>query len=137
MPSDGGRYGRTAAHTESEGEAPLIEDPADQRLPVFAADAATADDTLTVSEQRGPVSARATGYGNPVLYVAEDRPVHAVDSSVDTAWKVAAFSAAVGEVLQLRLDEPTKIDAVRLVQPLRRADLPVFTRPPQPSHHEG
>ena len=117
-------------HTESEGEAPLIEDPADQRLPVFAADAATADDTLTVSEQRGPVSARATGYGNPVLYVAEDRPVHAVDSSVDTAWKVAAFSAAVGEVLQLRLDEPTKIDAVRLVQPLRRADLPVFTRPP-------
>ena len=116
-------------HTESAGESPIIKDTADQRLAVFSADTATVDDTLTVSEQRGPVSAQATGYGNPVLYVAEDRPVHAVDGSLDTAWKVAAFSDPTGEVLQLRLVEPTQIAAVRLVQP-QQADLPVLRRPP-------
>ena len=117
-------------HTEGAQESPLIEDPADQRLPVFAADPAAASGTLTVSEQRGPVTARATGYGNPVLYVAEDRPVHAVDGSLATAWKVAAFSDPTGEVLHLRLAEPTAIDAVRLVQPQPPTGLPVLRRSP-------
>ena len=102
-------------HTETAGEAPLAYDPTDNRLDVFGAD--PADDTRTVSEQRGPVTARATAYGNPVTYTVDDRPALAVDGSGDTAWVVGAFSDPRGEFLRLELAEPGPVAAVRLLQP--------------------
>ena len=102
-------------HTEMAGETPLAYDPTDNRLAVFAAD--STDDTRTVSEQRGPVTARATAYGNPVTYTVDDRPALAVDGSAETAWVVGAFSDPRGEILRLELAEPTPVDAVRLLQP--------------------
>ncbi len=102
-------------HTETAGETPLAYDPTDNRLAVFGAD--PADDTRTVSEQRGPVTARATAYGNPVTYTVDDRPALAVDGSPDTAWVVGAFSDPRGEFLRLELAEPGLVAAVRLLQP--------------------
>ena len=102
-------------HTETAGEEPLAYDPTDNRLAVFGAD--PAGDTRTVSEQRGPVTARATAYGNPVTYTVDDRPALAVDGSPDTAWVVGAFSDPRGEVLRLELAEPGPVAAVRLLQP--------------------
>lgn len=102
-------------HTEMAGETPLAYDPTDNRLAAFAAD--PTDDTRTVSEQRGPVAARATAYGNPVTYTVDDRPALAVDGSPDTAWVVGAFSDPRGEVLRLELAEPGPMAAVRLLQP--------------------
>ena len=102
-------------HTEMAGETPLAYDPTDNRLAVFDAD--PTDDTRTVSEQRGPVAARATAYGNPVTYTVDDRPALAVDGSPETAWVVGAFSDPRGEILRLELAEPTPVDAVRLLQP--------------------
>ena len=102
-------------HTELAGETPLAYDPTDNRLAVFAAD--PTDDTRTVSEQRGPVAARATAYGNPVTYTVDDRPALAVDGSAETAWVVGAFSDPRGEILRLELAEPAPVDAVRLLQP--------------------
>ena len=102
-------------HTETAGEAPLAYDPTDNRLDVFGAD--PADDTRTVSEQRGPVTARTTAYGNPVTYTVDDRPALTVDGSPDTAWVVGAFSDPRGEFLRLELAEPGPVAAVRLLQP--------------------
>ncbi len=109
-------------HTEMVGEVPLAYDPTDNRLEVFSADSGEADDTRTVSEQRGSITVQATAYGNPVTYTTDDRPVHAVDGSLDTAWVVAAFSDPRGEFLQLRMTEPTAVPTIRLVQPLRPAN---------------
>ena len=102
-------------HTETAGEEPLTYDPTDNRLAVFGAD--PTGDTRTVSEQRGPVTARATAYGNPVTYTVDDRPALAVDGSGDTAWVVGAFSDPRGEFLRLELAEPGPVAAVRLLQP--------------------
>ncbi len=102
-------------YTEMAGETPLVYDPTDNRLAGFGAD--PTDDTRTVSEQRGPVAARATAYGNPVTYTADDRPALAVDGSPATAWVVGAFSDPRGEVLRLELAEPGPVAAVRLLQP--------------------
>ena len=102
-------------HTEMAGETPLAYDPTDNRLAAFEAD--PTDDTRTVSEQRGPVAARATAYGNPVTYTVDDRPALAVDGSPDTAWVVGAFSDPRGEVLRLELAEAGPLAAVRLLQP--------------------
>ena len=102
-------------HTEMAGETPLAYDPTDNRLAVFDAD--PTDDTRTVSQQRGPVAARATAYGNPVTYTVDDRPALAVDGSAETAWVVGAFSDPRGEILRLELAEPGPVAAVRLLQP--------------------
>ena len=102
-------------HTEMAGETPLAWDPTDNRLAAFAAD--PTDDTRTISEQRGPVAARATAYGNPVTYTVDDRPGLAVDGSGDTAWVVGAFSDPRGEILRLELAEPGPVAEARLLQP--------------------
>ena len=108
--------------TELAGEEPLRHDPTDNRLPVFSLEAPTADDARTVSEQRGPLSVQASAYGNPVTYTNDDRPFHAVDGSLDTAWVVAAFDEPRGEFLRLTLAERLPVPEVRLVQPLVEAN---------------
>ena len=114
-------------HTEQASEQPLTHEGADNRMAVFdyeavEANVIAADDVRTVSEQRGPVAAQATAYGNPVSFTNDDRPYNAVDGSPDTAWSVAAFSEASGERLRLTLAEPAFVEAMRLVQTLGRSE---------------
>ena len=87
-------------------------DPSDQRLPLF-------DDRPgieSVAEHRG-ISARATGYGNPITYTPEERPVNAVDGDPATAWRTAAFDDAVGERIELTADGAVRTDHIDLLQP--------------------
>ena len=104
-----------AGYTEVAGETPLRYDPTDARLPVFP-DAG--DDAATVAELRG-VSVRATGYGNPVSYIPDDRPALAVDGDLATAWRVGGFSDVTGERIELQLDAPVTADRINVVQPQR------------------
>jgi arabinofuranan 3-O-arabinosyltransferase len=76
---------------------------ADQRLTVVA-DAA--DDTFTYAEQRGPVRASATSYGEPFAYLPEHRPLMAVDGDPNTAWTVGDHGDPIGQILRLWSDSP-------------------------------
>ncbi|MCU1379605.1 MAG: hypothetical protein JWN29_2588, partial [Acidimicrobiales bacterium] len=102
-------------YTERAGETPLVEDPADNRLPLFpdATDAA-----YTTVEQRGAASVQASDYGNPVSYTAEDRPANAFDGDTTTAWRTGAFDAVKGERLVLKTKAPVTTNHVTVVQPL-------------------
>ncbi len=88
----------------------LREDPADERIPVFADGA-----DPTVAVQVGPVRARATAYGEPFAYRPENRPFMAVDGDPSTAWVVADRADPVGELIRLDIAEP--IDHLTLRQP--------------------
>ena len=116
-------------HTEQAGEQPMVHDETDSRMDVFDYDAVeahvgAADDVRTVSEQRGPVAAQASGYGNPISFTNDDRPYNALDGSLETAWSVAAFSEARGERLRLTLAEPAFVEGMRLVQTLGGPEQP-------------
>lgn len=103
--------------TESGGPSTdlLRRDTADQRLPVFAGDDAA---DQTVAEQRGPVTAVATAYGEPFAYRPESRAAMAIDGRADTAWVVAERWPAAGEAIELAFVEP--VSTLRLVQPATR-----------------
>ncbi|MFV0306255.1 MAG: alpha-(1-_3)-arabinofuranosyltransferase family protein [Desertimonas sp.] len=99
----------------------------DVRLDVFGPDAAA---TLTDAVQDGPVTARATGYGDPFGLEPEDRPVMAIDGDVDTAWRVAerfdATNARIelstsGQVDHVTLRQPDGAAAVRHISRVRLA----------------
>ncbi|MCU1374624.1 MAG: coagulation factor 5/8 type domain protein, partial [Actinomycetia bacterium] len=102
-------------YTERAGETPLVDDPSDNRLPLFpdATDAA-----YTTVQQRGVQSVQASDYGNPVSYTAEDRPANAFDGDTTTAWRTGAFDAVKGERLVLKTMGPVTTDHVNVVQPL-------------------
>ena len=98
----------------SPGNAGVLRfDSADQRIPVFANET-SAD--MTIAEQRGPIRAAASSYGEPFAYRPEDRAAMAVDGDPSTAWLVAERSDAVGEFLRINTDTP--VDHFTLVQPL-------------------
>jgi hypothetical protein len=102
-------------YTEQAGEKRLAEDVADHRLDVFPdAD----DDAFTVAEHRGVRRVQATGYGNAVAYIPEDRPVHALDGDRFSAWRVGAFEDVRGQRLEVELDAPVTTDRVRVLQPV-------------------
>lgn len=103
-------------YTESGGDddGVLRFEAADQRLPVFG-DEAPDVGTQTVSVQRGPVTARASAYGESFAYRPEHRPVMAIDGDLSTAWLVADRAPATGEFIELTVTEP--IDHVDLRQP--------------------
>lgn len=103
-------------YTESGGgdDGVLRFEAADQRLPVFADQAAVAG-TQTVSVQRGPVTARATAYGEAFAYRPEHRPVMAIDGDLSTAWLVADRAPAEGEFIELTVTQP--VDHIDLRQP--------------------
>ncbi|UDY36471.1 alpha-(1-_3)-arabinofuranosyltransferase domain-containing protein [Dermatobacter hominis] len=106
-------------YTEMAGEAPLVADPADNRLDVFPdAD----DDAFTVTEQVGGAVARASSYGNPVSYTASGRAARAIDGDPSTAWQVGAFEGVDGEYLQLTFDEPVTTDRITLLQAQKPAN---------------
>ncbi len=104
----------TRGYTESADSEPLQSDPTDNRLPLFPdAD----DDTMTVADERGGVTANATSYGNPITFTSEERPALAVDGDFDTAWRTAAFTDARGERIELDLTEAVTTDHITLTQP--------------------
>ena len=110
----GRRWGtirETTGYTQRWDEEVDRGDLSDQRLDVLP----VRPGTLTVARQTG-IRADASGYGNPVTFTAGDRPFHAVDGRLDTAWTVGAFDDVVGEHLTLTLDEPAPIESLTFVQ---------------------
>ena len=110
----GRRWGtirETTGYTQRWDEEVDRGDLSDQRLDVLP----VRPGTLTVARQTG-IRADASGYGNPVTFTAGDRPFHAVDGRLDTAWTVGAFDDVVGENLTLTLDEPAPIESLTFVQ---------------------
>jgi arabinofuranan 3-O-arabinosyltransferase len=95
-----------------DGAGVLRFDSADQRTPVFA-DPTSAD--MTIAEQRGPVMAAVSSYGEPFAYRPENRAAMAVDGDPATAWVVGDRFEAIGEYIRLTADEP--LSTLRLVQP--------------------
>lgn len=86
----------------------------DRRLPVFDD---PDHDAITYAEQRSPVQAIASAYGEPFAYLPEHRPFMAIDGDPDTAWLVGEHGDPIGESIQLWLD-PAKAPAeMRLRQP--------------------
>ena len=110
-----GTVRENTGYTEPANHVPLRDDPTDARLDLFP-EQTTADQT--VAQQRGVELVRATRYGNPVSYTAEDRPANALDGDHATAWRVGAFADVQGERLQVDLAEPVEASTVTIVQPL-------------------
>ena len=110
-----GTVRENTGYTEPANHVPLRDDPTDARLDLFPAQT-TADQT--VAEQRGVELVRATRYGNPVSYTAEDRPANALDGDATTAWRVGAFADVDGERLRVDLGSPVVTSSVTIVQPL-------------------
>ena len=98
---------------DQPGVTPLASDPSDYALPVFPG---AGDDSRTVAEVTGVASVRATGYGDPLTYTPENRPFNAVDGDPATAWTCCAHSPAVGQTLQINLDQPVTANHVSLLQ---------------------
>lgn len=99
--------------TERAGQEPLSTDVDDHRLPAVAD---TGDRARTVVEQRGG-RVDATSSGDRYRYTPEDRPAHAFDGDLRTAWRVAGGGDPDGERLVLRTRPPVRVDHVTLVQP--------------------
>jgi hypothetical protein len=100
-------------YTEQAGEKPLRTDLTDNRLPVFP-DAT--DDSYTVSEYPGGVSARASSYGNPISFTPEFRPANAVDGDPRTSWRTGASADVRGEELELDFAQPVTTDHMQVTQ---------------------
>ncbi len=100
-------------YTEQVNETALVADPKDARLEVFPN---ASSDAYTVTELRGVSQIRASHYGNPVSYTAEDRPSNAFDGDVRTAWKVGAFDEVRGEYLRVDLPSSISADQITLTQ---------------------
>ncbi|HUY23268.1 MAG TPA: alpha-(1-_3)-arabinofuranosyltransferase family protein [Acidimicrobiales bacterium] len=111
-----GTVRENVGYTEMAGEKALVPDSRDARLPLFPA--AAGDTSRTVAVQLGVKSVQASGYGNPITYVPEDRPDQAMDGNLRTVWTVGAFDDPVGQFLRITLDHPLTTDHVNLVQPL-------------------
>ena len=97
---------------DGSGTGVLRFDAADQRTPVFTD---TTGDDKTIAEQRGPLRASASAYGEPSAYLPEDRAAMAIDGDPSTAWVVADRFDAAGEYL--RVDSDTAMSTVTLTQP--------------------
>jgi hypothetical protein len=93
---------------------PSTPDPTAQPLQVFAT---AANDSETIATYSEAHYVSASSYGNPVAFTSEDRPYLAFDGNLNTAWTTAAFSSAIGQWLQVSLDNPVTTNVVDLVQP--------------------
>jgi hypothetical protein len=110
-----GTVRENTGYTEPANHVPLRDDPTDARLELFPTQTAA---DQTIAEQRGVELVRATRYGNPVSYTAEDRPANALDGDDATAWRVGAFADVQGERLRVDLEQPLVASTVTIVQPL-------------------
>ena len=100
-------------YTEQAGEQPLRTDLTDNRLPVFPN---ASDDSYTVAEYPGGVSARATSYGNPISFTPEFRAANAVDGDPRTSWRTGSSSDVRGEELEFDFARPVDTDHIRVTQ---------------------
>ena len=121
-----GTLRENVGYTELAGFEPLIFDPQDNRLPLFpaatAAGSGVADDIRTVAVHRTGPEISASRFGNPVTHTLDDRPVHAADGDLSTAWTVADFAEARGEFLRFAFTEPQTVASLHAVQPLVEAN---------------
>ncbi|MEM8704971.1 MAG: alpha-(1-_3)-arabinofuranosyltransferase family protein [Actinomycetota bacterium] len=121
-----GTLRENVGYTELAGQAALVFDPQDNRLPIFPSVDTTPgldpDDTRTVAVHLDGPAITASRFGNPVTHTLDDRPVHAADGDLGTAWTVADFAEARGEFLRLDFGEPVTIDTIHAVQPQMEAN---------------
>jgi arabinofuranan 3-O-arabinosyltransferase len=101
-------------YTERRGEQPLVTDTNANPLVVFAGAGANGSTTM----EQGGVTVSATGYGSLAEYLPADRPAHAFDGDVSTAWTVGAFQAVDGQRIRADLAQPITTGTVNLLQPL-------------------
>ncbi len=106
----------TRGFTETGGpEQDVLDEVAsDTRLPVFDDVDATEQ---TTAEQRGPVVATASAYGEPFVYTPERRAAMAVDGDPATAWIVGDHGDPIGERLRLTFTDGSPTGRLRLLQP--------------------
>jgi arabinofuranan 3-O-arabinosyltransferase len=104
----------TTGYTEPGGPDQAVLRPvsSDARLDLFGSQEPA---TQTIAEQRGPVRASATSYGEPFAYLPEHRPFMAIDGDPSTAWTVGEHGDPVGELLRLEFERP--VDRLVLHQP--------------------
>ncbi|MEO1059519.1 MAG: alpha-(1-_3)-arabinofuranosyltransferase family protein, partial [Actinomycetota bacterium] len=99
---------------EAEGDLVLDDDPRDARLAVFD----TVDGQQTTAAHRGDVTdVRASYYGSPVVYTAEDAPWFAIDGDPATAWRAGVFEPPQGLTWEVDLRNPAVTDQLTLLQP--------------------
>ncbi|MEJ7800870.1 MAG: hypothetical protein WKF60_10130, partial [Ilumatobacter sp.] len=94
----------TTGYTEPGGPDQDVLRPvsSDARLAVFD----TADpETQTIAQQRGPVTAEATSYGQPFSYLPEHRAFAAIDGDLGTSWIVGDHGDPIGETIRLAWSE--------------------------------
>jgi len=101
-------------YVEQANETPLVPNPAEASLPLFAG---AGSNTQTVAVVNGVASVRATAYANPITNTAENQPLNAVDGNPETSWVEGAFSPATGESIEVKLVHPTTADHITLLQP--------------------
>ncbi len=103
---------------EAAGELVLDDDPRDARLAVFN----TLDGQQTIAAHRGDIAdVRASYYGSPVVYTAEDAPWFAIDGDPTTAWRAGVFEAPDGLTWEVDLRDPAATDQLTLLQPITGA----------------
>jgi arabinofuranan 3-O-arabinosyltransferase len=90
-------------------------DPNNSPIDLFPKAPASSEST---ADYVGVKSVTASGYGDKVSYLPEDRPFQALDGDLQTAWEVGAFGQPLGQWWQVTFDSPTTTDAVNLVQPI-------------------
>lgn len=101
----------TTGETERAGTS--RDDDRDQRLAPFE----STDAERTVAEQHG-ATVDASGYGDTrERYTPEDRPVHAVDGDLRTAWRAGGGADPAGQWLVIEPNTAVRADHVTLVQP--------------------
>ena len=67
-------------------------------------------ESQTVAIQTGPVTARASAYGEVFAYRPEDRAAMAIDGDATTAWRVADRFDATGQFIELTARATHRLD---------------------------
>ncbi len=101
-------------YTEQAGETAVANGL--DRQPAARVSRMPSDDSYTVAEYPGGVSARATSYGNPISFTPEFRAANAVDGDLRTSWRTGSSSDVRGEELELDFARPVDTDHLRVTQ---------------------
>ncbi|MGF7235052.1 MAG: alpha-(1-_3)-arabinofuranosyltransferase domain-containing protein, partial [Frankia sp.] len=108
-------------YVEQVGVKPLTTDLNNNPLPLFpgaGTDSQTVAQLAGTGERADIASVQASDYGNTVTYAPADQPGGAVDGSVNTAWRVGAFTNPVGARLRVTLKKPVTAGQITLTQPI-------------------
>jgi arabinofuranan 3-O-arabinosyltransferase len=98
---------------DQPGVEPLTPNPSDYSLPLFPNAGTRAQ---TVAQVGGVRDVRATGYGDPLSFTPEGRPINAFDGDPSTAWTFGAHSPVGGGRIQVDLLHPVTTDHITLLQ---------------------